>query len=62
MWDLVLGWWLTFAQTGLTPARRDKLSWRTVNEYFNSMKISIQPCRQIFHFHLSCKGSQLKMA
>ena len=29
MRDLVLGWWLTFAQAGLAPARIDKLSWRT---------------------------------
>ncbi len=29
MRDLVLGWWLTFAQAGLTPARIDKLAWRT---------------------------------
>jgi len=31
MWDSVLGWWLAFTQSGLTPARTDTLSWRTVN-------------------------------
>ena len=29
MRDLVLGWWLTFTQAGLAPARIDKLAWRT---------------------------------
>jgi len=29
MRDLVLGWWLTFTQVGLAPARIDKLAWRT---------------------------------
>lgn len=32
MRDLVLSWWLTFSQTGLPPARIDKLAWRT-NEW-----------------------------
>jgi hypothetical protein len=29
MRDLVLGWWLTFTQAGLSSARIDKLAWRT---------------------------------
>jgi hypothetical protein len=31
MWESVLGWWLAFTQSGLTPARTDTLSWRTVS-------------------------------
>jgi len=34
MRDLVLGWWLAFAQAGLTPARTDKLAWRTELRFF----------------------------
>jgi hypothetical protein len=39
MRDLVLGWWLTFAQSGLSPARIHKLSWRTNLICFREMQL-----------------------
>jgi len=55
MRDLVLGWWLTFTQAGLTPARIDKLAWRTKKWKLQQLQdvISKIPDRNLYQLKAS---------